>query len=161
MTLIVRSLGIQDRERIECILNEVKVFSSEEINVALELIDSCLSGNPDYIIKVATNENGTVLGYVCYGKIPLTDAVWDIYWVVISDEFQGKGIAKNLLMFMEDDLKAKSARAVMVETSSRPEYEPARSFYLKNGFIEVSKISDFYAKYNDKVIYRKDLNSKN
>ncbi|OGE23755.1 MAG: hypothetical protein A2V51_00275 [Candidatus Dadabacteria bacterium RBG_19FT_COMBO_40_33] len=158
---MVRSLGIQDRERIECILNEVKVFSSEEINVALELIDSCLSGNPDYIIKVATNENGTVLGYVCYGKIPLTDAVWDIYWVVISDEFQGKGIAKNLLMFMEDDLKAKSARAVMVETSSRPEYEPARSFYLKNGFIEVSKISDFYAKYNDKVIYRKDLNSKN
>ncbi|HLE25663.1 MAG TPA: GNAT family N-acetyltransferase [Thermodesulfobacteriota bacterium] len=161
MTLIVRSLGIQDRGRIECILAEVKIFSSEEIKVALELIDSCLSGNPDYIIKVATDEKGTVLGYICYGKIPLTDAVWDIYWVVISDEFQGKGIAKKLLTFMEDDLKAKSARAVMVETSSRPEYEPARSFYMRNGFIEVSRISDFYAKYNDKVIYRKDLNSKN
>src|SRR3989337_2568508 len=161
MTPIVRSLEIQDRERIECILAEAKVFSSEEINVALELIDSRLSGSPDYIIKVATDEKGTVLGYICYGKIPLTDAVWDIYWVVISDEFQGKGIAKKLLTFMEDDLKAKSARTVMVEASSIPEYDPARSFYLKNGFTEVSRISDFYAKYNDKVIYRKDLNSKN
>src|SRR3990170_5361757 len=118
MTLIVRSLGIQDRGRIECILAEVKIFSSEEIKVALELIDSCLSESTDYIIKVATDENDTVLGYICYGKIPLRDAVWDIYWVVISDEFQGKGIAKKLLTFMEDDLKAKSARAVMVETSS-------------------------------------------
>ncbi len=161
MTLIVRSLEIQDRERIECILAEAKVFSSEEINVALELIDSRLSGSPDYIINVATDEKGTVLGYLCYGKIPLTDAVWDIYWVVVPEEFQRKGIAKKLLTFMEDDLRTKSARTVMVETSSRPEYEPARSFYLKNGFIEVSRISDFYAEYSDKVIYRKDLNSKN
>jgi len=161
MTLIVRSLGIQDRERIECILAEVKIFSTEEIKVALELIDSCLSGNPDYIIKVATNENGTVLGYVCYGKIPLTDAVWDIYWVVVGKEFQGNGIAGRLINFIEDDLKTKSARAIMVETSSRPEYKPARNFYAKTGFSEVCIIRDFYTLGNDKVIYRKDLNSKN
>lgn len=161
MTVRIRSMETQDRGTIERILARVKVFSSEEIKVALELIDSCLSGNPDYIIKVATDESGTVLGYICYGKIPLTDAVWDIYWVVVSDGFQRKGIAKRLLTFMEDDLKARNGRAVMVETSSRPEYKPARSFYVKKGFSEVCRIRDFYAKGNDKVIYRKDLNSNN
>jgi ribosomal protein S18 acetylase RimI-like enzyme len=160
MTVIVRSLEVQDRERIECILSGVKVFSPEEIKVALELIDSCLSGSPDYIIKVAIDENSMVLGYICYGKIPLTDAVWDIYWVVVSGEFQRKGIAGKLLTHMEDELKIRKARAVMVETYSRPEYKPARSFYVKTGYSEVGRIRDFYAHENDKIIYKKDLNSK-
>ncbi len=160
MTVIVRSLETQHRERIECILAEVNVFSSEEIKVALELVDSCLSGTPDYIIKVATDENGITLGYICYGKIPLTDALWDIYWVVVSRESQNKGIAERLLTYMEDDLKISKARAVMVETSSRPEYKPARNFYIKTGFIELCRIGDFYSKGNDKLIYKKDLDYK-
>jgi ribosomal protein S18 acetylase RimI-like enzyme len=160
MAVTIKNLEKPDRERIECILAEVKVFSSEEIKVALELIDSCLSGNPDYIIKVAKGEDGMVLGYICYGQIPLTDAVWDIYWVVVSEKFQKKGIAERLLRYIEDDLKLCKARAIMVETSSRPEYNPARSFYVKTGFSEVSRIKDFYAYGNDKVIYKKDLVTK-
>ncbi|MCI0453392.1 MAG: GNAT family N-acetyltransferase, partial [Candidatus Dadabacteria bacterium] len=104
--------------------------------------------------------NGITLGYICYGKIPLTDALWDIYWVVVSRESQNMGIADMLLTYMEDDLKIEKARALMVETSSRPEYQPARNFYIKTGFIEVCRIRDFYSQGNDKVIYRKDLDYK-
>ncbi len=150
-------MEIQDREKIELILAEVKVFPPEEIEVALEVIDSYLSRSPDYIIKVADDENNNVLGYICYGKVPLTDAVWDIYWIVVGGEFQGEGIASRLMNFMEDDLKSKNARAIMVETSSIPEYKPARDFYVRKGFNEVCRIEDFYAERNDKVVYRKNL----
>jgi ribosomal protein S18 acetylase RimI-like enzyme len=155
----IRDMEIQDREKIERILAEVKVFPQEEIKVALEVIDSYLSKSPDYIIKVGTDGNNNVLGYVCYGKVPLTDAVWDIYWIAVGEEFQGKGIALQLMNSMEDDLKAKNARAIMVETSSMPEYKPARDFYMRTGFSEVSTIEDFYAEGNGKVVYRKNLYS--
>lgn len=150
-------MEVRDREEIKRILAEVKVFSPEEIKVALELVDSFLSGTPDYDIKVGTDETGKVLGYICYGKTPLTDAVWDIYWIVVREKFHGKGIASCLMEFTDDDLRAKRARAIMVETSSIPEYKPAREFYVRKGFNEVCRIEDFYAEGNDKVIYRKNL----
>lgn len=153
----VRGMEIRDREEIERILAEVKVFPPKEIEVAVEVIDSYLLGSPDYIIKVAVNEKDSVLGYICYGKVPLTDAVWDIYWIVVREEFQGKGIASRLMEFIEGDLKANNARAIMVETSSIYEYKPARDFYVRRGFNEVCRIEDFYAEGNDKVIYRKNL----
>jgi ribosomal protein S18 acetylase RimI-like enzyme len=157
MMIKVRGMEILDREEIEQILAEVKVFPPKEIEVALEVIDTCLSGSSDYIIKVVANEKDIVLGYICYGKVPLTDAVWDIYWIVVREEFQGKGIASRLMEFAEGDLKANNARAIMVETSSIPEYKPARDFYARKGFNEVCRIEDFYAEGNDKVIYRKNL----
>ena len=150
-------MEVRDREEIKRILAEVKIFSPEEIKVALELVDSFLSGIPDYDIKVGADETNKVLGYICYGKTPLTDAVWDIYWIVVREKFHGKGIASCLMGFTDDDLRAKRARAIMVETSSIPEYKPARDFYVRKGFNEVCRIEDFYAEGNDKVIYRKNL----
>ena len=150
-------MEIRDREEIERILADVKVFPPEEIEVALEVIDTYLSGSSDYIIKVVANEMDIVLGYICYGKVPLTDAVWDIYWIVVREKFHGKGIASCLMEFTDNDLRAKRARAIMVETSSISEYKPARDFYVRKGFNEICRIVDFYAEGNDKVIYRKNL----
>lgn len=157
MAVEVRGMEIQDREKVEQILAEVSVFSSTEIEIAIELIDSYLSGSPDYIIKVAADGDGNVLGYICYGKVPLTDAVWDVYWIVVGKEFQGKGIAGRLLEFVENELYVKNARAIMVETSSKPEYQSARDFYTRKGFSEVCRIGDFYSEGDDKIIYRKKL----
>ncbi len=150
----------RDRERVKQILAEVNVFPPTEIEVAIELIDSYLSGSPDYTIKVAADENGDVLGYICYGRVPLTDAVWDIYWIVVGKGFQGKGVAGRLLEFVENELYAKNARAIMVETSSKPEYQSARDFYTRKGFSEVCRIGDFYSEGDDKIIYRKKLDKR-
>jgi GNAT superfamily N-acetyltransferase len=155
MAVEVRGMETRDRERVKQILAEVNVFPPTEIEVAIELIDSYLSGSPDYIIKVATDENGDVLGYICYGRVPLTDAVWDIYWIVVGKEFQGKGVAGRLLESVENELYVKNARAIMVETSSKPEYQSARDFYTRKGFSEVCRIGDFYSEGDNKIIYRK------
>jgi hypothetical protein len=56
------------------------------VQVALELIDIGLtpSGQEDYIIRIAEAPEGQILGYICYGKAPLTDAIYDIYWPASS-----------------------------------------------------------------------------
>jgi hypothetical protein len=45
----------------------------------------------------------------------------------------------------------------MVETSSQPKYERTRSFYLRLGYREVSRIPDFYKPGDDRISYVKYL----
>ena len=71
-------------------MRRVQVFEPHEIHVAEELIEERLAGSTDYLIYVADEEaevdrGGTpLLGFVCHGHNPVTDAVHDIYWTVVD-----------------------------------------------------------------------------
>jgi ribosomal protein S18 acetylase RimI-like enzyme len=45
----------------------------------------------------------------------------------------------------------------LVETSSRPEYEPARQFYESHGYRREAVVADFYAEGDSLVLYSKRL----
>ena len=49
--------------------------------VALELVDAAAVSAADYEILVA--DNGTLLGYVCFGPTPMTVRTFDLYWLVV------------------------------------------------------------------------------
>jgi ribosomal protein S18 acetylase RimI-like enzyme len=98
-----------------------------------------------------------MLGFVCYGETPLTDKVYDLYWLAVDSLAHGRGVARELLHSLEGLLKAKGARILLVETSSRLIYEKARIFYTHNGFIEEARVHDFYSTGDDRVIYKKNL----
>ena len=153
----VRSLRKKDRKGLKGLLAEVRGFTDEEIKIALELVDSYLAGKPDYLVKVASDEKEGLLGYICYGRTPLTDGVWDIYWLVVGGSYRRQGVAGVLLQIVEEELKVNGARTIIVETSSREDYEPARRFYEKSGFKKVCRIKDFYSAGNDKIVYEKRL----
>jgi len=155
----IRPLIPEDRSAIERILRQVKVFTGEEIETALQIIDFYLqnSGQPDYLIKVAVGEENSPLGYICYGKTPLTDGVYHLYWIAIDPNHQARGIGGSLLRFMEKDVRGHGGRMVLVETSSSPEYQKARDFYLKHGYREVARINDFYRINEGLIIYQLKL----
>ena len=48
-------------------------------------------------------------------------------------------------------------RAIYVETSSTEVYSPARSFYLNQGYKEVSRLKDFYRPGDDRITFLKQL----
>ncbi|MBI2841016.1 MAG: GNAT family N-acetyltransferase [Acidobacteria bacterium] len=154
----IRKLRPSDRGEIERIVRETGVFSEQEVAIALELLDIAIT-NPaqrDYEIHVAEDDCG-VLGYICFGPVPLTQGVYDLYWIAVSPGAQGKGVGKQLVAFMEDALEARRARKVMIETSSTPVYDPTRAFYLRLGYHEAARIADFYKPGDAKVIYARDL----
>lgn len=157
MEIKIRKMISEDREAIKSILLRCDVFNQEEINCALELIDIYLNNlhQKDYFIASALNDNEEILGYACYGKSPLTDSVYDIYWLVVKPEYQRYGIGKRLLKYVEDEIIKLTGRMLLAETSSRGVYEKARRFYLKNGFTKEARVKDFYSQGDDKVIYKK------
>jgi len=157
---MIRKLKPDDAAVIESILKKVDLFSEGERNVAMELVNVAAS-NPeqmDYNVFVYTNED-TVLGYHCTGKRPLTDAVYDLYWIVTDPDYSNRGIGKLLIEHAEQFVLQNKGRWLLIETSSREDYEGARNFYLRNKYSIVSEIKDFYARGDMLIIFGKYFNN--
>jgi len=128
------------------------------VAVAEELIDSYLEypSNSGYHILVAEVDS-TVTGYICYGSTPLTEGTWDLYWMAVSREKQGRGIGSALMKSAEKEIVRAKGRLAIIETSSTPAYEKTRHFHLSQGYEIVARIPDFYAPGDDKLILQKRL----
>jgi ribosomal protein S18 acetylase RimI-like enzyme len=168
------ALEESDRGRLREILDATAVFRPEEVSIALELFDDTLRtahvGQPptagsraaasaplDYEFVGAFADDGSLIGYACYGATPATDRTYDLYWIATHPIAQGSGAGSRLLGEVEQRLRARNGRLLVVETSSREEYAPTRRFYTRRGYDEIARLRDFYAPFDDRVIYTKRL----
>ncbi|MBI5970332.1 MAG: GNAT family N-acetyltransferase [Deltaproteobacteria bacterium] len=153
----IRKVISSDREAIAGIVNHTENLTQEEKDCAVELLDIYLDnpGQRDYSFSAAAAQAGEVAGYVCYGNTPLTDGVYDLYWIVVAPSQRGKGVGRRLLEHTEAVLKKEGARMIVAETSGMPQYEAARVFYFKNGYREEARINGFYKQGDDLIVYVK------
>jgi ribosomal protein S18 acetylase RimI-like enzyme len=111
----------------------------------------------DYVFVGAFMEEHTLVGYACYGPTPATDRTYDLYWIAVDPAAQGAGAGTLLLGAIERRLAEARARLLVVETSSRVEYDATRAFYAARGYREAARVGHFYAPGDDRVIYTKRL----
>jgi ribosomal protein S18 acetylase RimI-like enzyme len=99
-----------------------------------------------------------VSGFVIFGMTPMTKYAWDIYWIAVDPELQGKGIGKSLMAQVEREAVGQAGQAILrIETSGKSTYTRQRSFYKSCGFEEKGRIEDFYQLGDDLVIYAKKI----
>ena len=159
----IRPAEGKDRGRIEEILVATAHFTQEEVRCAMELVDLANDHPPkgDYVVHVLEEpESGPkkmIQGYVCYGPTPLTDGVFDLYWIAVDPKKQGQGIGQLLLRFVENEVRRQRGRMLLIETSSKESYSSTKRFYERSGYDEISRIKDFYRIEDDKVVYCKKL----
>jgi ribosomal protein S18 acetylase RimI-like enzyme len=159
----IRPVEQKDRDRIHQILVATARFTDEEVRCAIELVDQALElpDKGDYIVHVleepASGPNRMVHGYVCYGATPLTDGVFDLYWIAVDPRRQGQGFGQLLLRFVENEVRRQRGRMLLIETSSKESYGPTLRFYERSGYEEISRIKDFYRIEDDKVVFCKKL----
>lgn len=152
----IRPARPHDRPFLDAMIRECGAFTGIEEETAMELIDHHINcTDTDYTVVCATDNEDTPTGYLCYGPTPLADAVYDLYWIVVSPLSQKKGIGLLLLRWLENELKKRGARLLLIETASKDSYAGQRAFYDKCGFVETARITDFYAEGDDKLIYEK------
>lgn len=135
------------------------VFSQEEIDVAEELAQDAatLGEKSHYNFLMAQGARGGVAAYTCFGRIPLTDERYDLYWIVTDPTQQRQGLARELMTRTEDAIRKLGGKAIYAETSSRDIYLPAQKFYLRTGFELAARVKDFYREGDDKLLYCKWL----
>ncbi len=147
-----------DVRNVRVIVESSGFFHGHEIEVAVELVEERLAKGirSGYHFIFAELEGKTV-GYTCYGEIAVTEGSYDLYWIAVLDAFRSRGVGGKLLVETEQAIRALGGRAIWVETSSRPLYEPTRQFYLRHGYPIEAVLKDFYAAEDDKVIFVKRL----
>jgi ribosomal protein S18 acetylase RimI-like enzyme len=162
-----------DRAQLIDILSQGAGFRAAEVACAIELLDAALApadGDPagsdtreadkgdGYEARVAlADDSERVLGYACFGATPMTEAAYDLYWLVVAEDARGQGIGGALAAAVERELKDRGARVVRVETSSLEGQGGARRFYEKAGYRISGAIADFYRHGDDLLVFAKVL----
>jgi GNAT superfamily N-acetyltransferase len=137
---------------------ETGVFKLIEITALEEVLEDYLAepGAEGYHCYTC-EQDGQLLGFECHGPNTMTDRTWDLYWIVVAKATQAKGVGGLLLKFVEEDIRKRNGRLLVIETSSLPSYEPTRRFYKKHDYDQAATIKDFYADGDSIVIFTKRL----
>lgn len=154
---MIRPMAPRDKADVLGLVRATGFFTEAEVAVAEELIDIYL-GQPDqkdYGVVVVEGEDGGAAGYMTWGPTPLAEGAYDLYWMAVSPSEQGKGRGKELVRWLEDEVRKRDGRVIIIETSSQPKYHGTRRFYIDLDYKEVARVPDFYRAGDDRVIYAK------
>jgi ribosomal protein S18 acetylase RimI-like enzyme len=152
----IGQLRASNRSRLAELLVATGAFHPDEIEIALSLFDFEMTRPAsdevaDYEF-VGAFEDDRLAGYACYGPTPATEGTYDLYWLAVHPEAQGRGIGRALVHAVETKLVARGGRLLLVETSSRADYAGTRQFYARSGYTEAARVRDFYAPADDRIL---------
>jgi ribosomal protein S18 acetylase RimI-like enzyme len=154
MTSKIQHVTINDIEGLKKVVDSSGLFPSSYLD---EMISDYLNNAHSKEIWITYFENNipSAIGYCAPEK--LTNGTYNLLAIGVSKESQRNGIATKMLSYIEQLLKLKDGRILIIETSSDKAQIEARKFYKKNGYIQMSIIKDFWDDGEDKIIFSKKL----
>ena len=156
--IAIRASEPPDREAVLALVAATGFFRHEEVEVAREVLDDALAaGHEGHYRSFVALEDGVVAGWSCFGPTPGTRGTFDLYWIAVAPDRQGRGIGAALMADAEHRIRELDGRVVVVETSGRALYAPTRRFYETLGYAETARIADFYVPGDDKIVLVKRL----
>ena len=151
----IRATQPDDVPAIRAMSADVGVFSAEEIATVDELLAAYFDQGAELsgYHFLSYVEGDTTLGFACYGPRPLTQGVFDLYWIVTAPSAGRRGVGGKLLAAVAVAVAAQDGRMIVAETSGRADYVGTRAFYDGHGYRAEAVITDFYAPGDDLVVY--------
>lgn len=148
----------EDRAPLARLVASTGVFNRVERRTAVELLEERLAVGigSGYLFSLA-DLDGELAGYCVYGPVPLTIASYDLYWIAVGRDYQGRGVGRALLTHAERDIARRGGEQVYIETSARAPYRRTRRFYRAAGYRLAARFKHFYAPGDDKLVYEKRL----
>lgn len=133
------------------------LFQPEEVGELNGMIDALIAGELEGHQWLALEEDGLVKGAAYFAPETFADGVWNLYFIGVLAERQGKGLGTALLKYVEDELRASGQRILIIETSGLDGFELTRKFYDQHGYTVEARIRDYYQEGEDKVVFWKKL----
>lgn len=150
----IKAVTKSDIEGLKKVVESSELFPSEYLD---EMISDYFN-NPetqDIWFVYIDNDKQVAIGYCVPEK--LTDGTYNLLAIGVSQDSQRTGIASQMMNYIEQLLKQKDGRILIVETSSDDAQIGARNFYKKIGYTQAAVIKDFWKDGEDKIVFWKKL----
>lgn len=133
----IRHLNKEEVEQAVCINN--KNFSEYNFDEKIrQELDAMFNSNikpPEYY--VVENDDGKIVGFAGYAQSWMSYEIYDMIWVNIDPEHQGKGLGTKLVQKIIQAINEKDGAMIML-------YCKDPEFYFKFGFKILSPLPDDY-----------------
>lgn len=161
--LDVRAATPADADQIKQLALDNNMFEPDEMGDFDAMLAGFFDGSLDdhhWIVAEHDSGSGRIAAAAYYAPEPFSDRMWNLYFIATAPDQHGTGAGTTLVEHVESRLRAlgeESARTLIVDTSSLGDYEQARTFYGRRGFVEEARIRDFYGPGDHKVTFWKAL----
>lgn len=150
----IREVIHSDLDSLKIVLDSCGLFPSEFLDEMISDYFNNLDTNEIWFTYVENNSPISI-GYCIPEK--LTSGTYNLLAIGVSENHQRKGVAVEMMNFIEQKLKTIGARVLIVETSSDDAQIGARNLYQKLGYNQEAVIRDFWNEGEDKIVYWKKL----
>lgn len=154
MSTTMRPIKRKDLSELKKVLDSSELFPSELLD---DMISDYLNNPESEDIWFTATENNIPISIAYCAPERLTEGTYNLYAIAVRNDYQGKGIGRQMMDYLESQLRDSGKRILIVETSSLDDYILTRKFYEKCDYIKEAVIRDFYTKGEDKVVFWKNL----
>lgn len=153
---VIRSIKRQDLPYLKSVLDSSELFPSEMLD---DMISDYFDNGEsrDIWFTSVVDEIPVSIAYCAPEK--MTEGTYNLYAIAVEKKNQGKGIGREMMAYLEDLLRTKRGRILIVETSGLPQFELTRKFYDQCNYKRQALIPEFYDVGEDKVVFWKKLTS--
>jgi len=150
----IRSVKAEDIPFLEDVVDTSGLFPGEMLSEMIgDSLEDCSS--QDYWLTYETDKPIAVAYFV---PERMTTGTWNLYLIAVHADHQGSGVGALLMDYVENFLRSKGARLLIVETSDLEEFALTRNFYEGMSYIKEAHIREFYDAGEGKVVFWKKLN---
>lgn len=153
-TFSIRSANADDIAVIGSIAEKTELFPAV---MTPEMMEPYLNSADSRDIWLVIESEDQVCGFTFCEPERMTEGTSNMLALAIDPSHQSQSLGAALTSHLEDMLRRRGDRMLLVETLGLPEFDRTRAFYSRQGFEREALIRDFYDKGQDKVIYRKLL----
>ena len=152
-----------DTDEIRGLALDNHMFAADEMGGFDEILGAFFDGELDghqWLVATKDGESSPVAGAAYYAPEPFSDRMWNLYFIATDPDQHGAGAGTALIEHVETALRRLGeahARTLIVDTSSLDDYDQARAFYERRGFVEEARVRDFYGPGDHKVTFWKSL----
>ena len=154
---LIRPATPEDSAAIIELVVVAEMFSADEAWLVAGMLADYFDANKDDGHVCVIDDEGGPLGVAYYQPKPAADRVWDLTMIAVRPVRQRQGRGAAMLRRVEEDLRARGQRLLLVETSASAQYDRTRAFYARCGYEEEARIRDYWAAGDDLIVFRKAL----
>lgn len=150
----IRNVTRADISDLKIVLDSSGLFPAEYLE---GMIDDYFNNaeTKDIWFTYMDDSTPVAIGYCVPEK--LTDGTYNLLAIGVMKDPQRRGIATEMMDYIEQWLRQNGGRILIVETSTDDAQTAARNFYKKISYIQEAVIRDFWRNGEDKIVFWKRL----